>query len=82
MPKMKESKQDVKKNNLKADIDCHRVKMGKTKGEMAKFMGAKLGIHPNTYSRKSLHPEDFTYLELMKVFDILNFSQEEKMECI
>ncbi len=49
-------------------------------GVSDKVMAGRLGIHPKTYERKRLHPEAFTYPELLKVFGYLKFSNDDILE--
>lgn len=78
MPVLKKRPEDTKSLNLTANIEMRQKKLGYTKEKM----GASLGINPQVYRRKVLHPELFTYLELVKVFMILKFTESEILESI
>lgn len=78
MPALKKKPEDEKKLMLTCNIEMHQKKLGYTKERM----GASLGINPQVYRRKVLHPELFTYLELIKVFTLLRFSETEILESI
>lgn len=78
MPALKKKPEDQKAVNLTANIEMRQKKMGYSKEKM----GASLGINPQVYRRKVLHPELFTYLELVKVFMILKFTESEILESI
>lgn len=78
MAQTKRKTEDVKAVNLTANIEAHQRKMGFSKEKM----GAALGINPETYRRKVLHPYLFTYLELVKIFSLLKFTEAEIIESI
>lgn len=67
-----------KANALTANIEMHQKKMGLTNVKM----GAALGINPAVYRRKVLHPYLFTYMELVKLFIILKFTEAEILESV
>lgn len=68
----------TKSTNLTANIEQRQMKLGYTKEKMA----AALNINPLVYRRKVLHPWLFTYMELVKIFTILKFTDEEILESI
>ena len=45
-------------------------------------MAALTGMSPNTYRKKKLHPEMFTYPELRKLFIRLKFPEDEILEAL
>ena len=78
MAQTKKKIEDVKAVNLTANIESHQKKMGFSKEKM----GAALGINPAVYRRKVLHPNLFTYMELVKLFTILKFTEAEILESV
>lgn len=76
--KSQENLAEQKGRNLKANIEMRQKKMKINNNEMAKL----LGLNPLTYRQKVLHPHRFTYIELIMVFTVLKFSQEELVESI
>ena len=78
MPALKKKEEDIKSTALTANVEARQKKLGYSNERMAK----SLGINPQVYRRKVLHPELFTYLELVKVFMLLKFTQEEILESI
>lgn len=78
MAAIKKKPEEEKKLMLICNIEMHQKKLGYSKEKM----GACLGINPQVYRRKVLHPELFTYIELVKVFTILKFTEAEILESI
>lgn len=78
MPAQKKSQEDKKAIALTANIEMHQKKLGISKEKM----GACLGINPVVYRRKVLNPRLFTYFELVRVFTLLKFTEEEILESI
>lgn len=80
MPKKKEVVyiEDVKAGCLRANIEAHQRKMGITDIDMARV----LGINAIVFRRKVLSPHLFKYNELISVFRILKFNQDEILESI
>ena len=69
-----------------ADEMRHALLKGNIKKRMEalqitdKQMGALTGMHPDTFAKKTNHPERFTYPELMVVFAKLQFPDNEILE--
>lgn len=81
MPVIKETVEQLKARMLRSNIEMHQRKLGFSDERMAKA----LGINPQVYRRKVLHSKQsyqFTYRELITVFQILKFTEEEKLESI
>lgn len=83
MAVMKKKPDQIKKDNLRINIEYRQQKAGfKTLAEANKKVGQAIGLNPNVYRRKVMNPELFTYLELVKLFTILKFTEEEILESI
>lgn len=77
MPKLKKSEMDKKNEMLIMLIKKNMVVTGI---DYAQDLAEIIGINRCTLSQKMKHPERFTRQELMRIFEILKFSPEEKVE--
>ena len=78
MPKLQRSEEDIKAILLIGNI---RKRM-EAKGVTARQMAICTGMAEKTFQRKKLHPEYFTYPELVRLMKKLDFPETEKLEVI
>lgn len=76
MPKLQKSEEEVKAILLIGNI---RKRM-EAKGVTDKQMALCIGVATGTFQQKKLHPERFTYPELVRLMKKLDFPETEKLE--
>lgn len=78
VPKLQRSEEDIKAILLIGNI---RKRM-EAKGVTDRQMAICTGMAEKTFQRKKLHPEYFTYPELVRLMKKLDFPETEKLEVI
>ena len=78
MPKLQRSEEDIKAILLIGNI---RKRM-EAKGVTDRQMAICTGMAEKTSQRKKLHPEYFTYPELVRLMKKLDFPETEKLEVL